>query len=80
MRLPFAAAGTPTGPVADLPRLNNAVPNGRRVFDDVTDIAISIFVDLFQTFGYNIHCAAGAERPLPAHIGRSRPVEEVCAE
>jgi hypothetical protein len=65
---PIAAAGTPTGPVADLLRLNTGVPptppamahrlgllahdasgmatpdaagfpNGRRVFDDVTDIA-----------------------------------------
>lgn len=60
---PIAAAGTPSGPVADLLRLNTGVaptlptattrsrlgllggdaagfPNGRRVFDDVTDIAL----------------------------------------
>jgi hypothetical protein len=60
---PIAAAGTPTGPVADLLRLNTGVaptpyatasrlgvlggdpagfPNGRRVFDDVTDIALRV--------------------------------------
>jgi hypothetical protein len=59
-RPPIAASGTPTGPVADLLRLNTGVPptgagarrrlgvlagdlggfpNGRRVSDDVTDIA-----------------------------------------
>jgi hypothetical protein len=58
---PIAATGTPTGPVADLLRLNTGVeptdpgsasrlgllggdaagfPNGRRVFDDVTDISL----------------------------------------
>jgi hypothetical protein len=62
---PIAAAGTPTGPVADLLRLNTGVaptppdtanrlgllggdvagfPNGRRVFDDVTDIALRLVV------------------------------------
>lgn len=60
---PIAAPGTPTGPVADLLRLNTGVaptpvgsasrlgvlggdpagfPNGRRVFDDVTDIALRV--------------------------------------
>jgi hypothetical protein len=62
-RPPIAAAGTQTGPVADLLRLNTGVPptpltstllnrlgllrgdpagfpNGRRLFDDVTDIAL----------------------------------------
>jgi hypothetical protein len=62
-RPPIAAAGTPTGPVADLLRLNTGVaptsplstiftrlgllggdpagfPNGRRLEDDVTDIAL----------------------------------------
>ena len=60
---PIAAAGTPTGPIADLLRLNTGVPatpfasasrmgvlggdnagfpNGRRVFDDVTDIALRV--------------------------------------
>jgi hypothetical protein len=60
---PIAATGTPTGPVADLLRLNTGVPatppesanrlgllggdpagfpNGRRVYDDVTDIALRL--------------------------------------
>ena len=60
---PIAAPGTPTGPVADLLRLNTGVPptlaadrkrlgllagdpagypNGRRVSDDVTDIAARV--------------------------------------
>jgi hypothetical protein len=60
---PIAAPGTPSGPVADLLRLNTGVPptpltlasrlgvlggdnagfpNGRRVFDDVTDIALRV--------------------------------------
>ena len=60
---PIAAPGTPTGPIADLLRLNTGVaptppgnanrlgllggdaagfPNGRRVFDDVTDIALRL--------------------------------------
>lgn len=62
---PVAASGTPSGPVADLLRLNTGVaptaplsasrlgllggdgagfPNGRRLFDDVTDIALRIVV------------------------------------
>ena len=64
---PIAATGTPSGPVADLLRLNTGVPatpvgstlasrlgvlggdpagfpNGRRVFDDVTDIALRLVV------------------------------------
>lgn len=62
---PIAAPGTPSGPVADLLRLNTGVaptpvlsasrlgllggdaagwPNGRRVFDDVTDIALRLVV------------------------------------
>jgi hypothetical protein len=62
-RPPIAASGTPTGPVADLLRLNTGVaptsagarrrlgalagdfggfPNGRRVSDDVTDIAARV--------------------------------------
>jgi hypothetical protein len=62
-RPPIAAPGTPTGPVADLLRLNTGVaptsagarrrlgalagdfggfPNGRRVSDDVTDIAARV--------------------------------------
>jgi hypothetical protein len=62
---PIAAAGTPSGPIADLLRLNTGVPptpigsanrlgllagdpagfpNGRRVFDDVTDIALRLVV------------------------------------
>ncbi len=62
---PVAAPGTPSGPVADLLRLNTGVaatppatasrlgllggdaagfPNGRRVFDDVTDIALRLVV------------------------------------
>jgi len=60
---PIAAAGTPTGPIADLLRLNTGIaptpvasanrlgvlggdnagfPNGRRVFDDVVDIALRV--------------------------------------
>ena len=60
---PIAASGTPSGPVADLLRLNTGVdptpeasanrlgllrgdpagfPNGRRVFDDVTDITLRL--------------------------------------
>jgi hypothetical protein len=60
---PIAATGTPSGPIADLLRLNTGVPptppasanrlgllgddpagfpNGRRVFDDVTDIALRV--------------------------------------
>jgi len=60
---PIAAEGTPTGPIADLLRLNTGIaatpaggrsrlgllggdpagfPNGRRVFDDVTDIAARV--------------------------------------
>jgi hypothetical protein len=60
---PIAATGTPTGPIADLLRLNTGVsptpaasanrlgvlggdnagfPNGRRVFDDVVDIALRV--------------------------------------
>jgi hypothetical protein len=62
---PIAAAGTPSGPVADLLRLNTGVPptpldrasrlgliggdpagfpNGRRLFDDVTDITLRVAV------------------------------------
>jgi hypothetical protein len=61
---PIAATGTPTGPPADLLRLNTGVPatltgfsrlgilggdpagypNGRRLFDDVTDIALRVVV------------------------------------
>jgi hypothetical protein len=62
---PIAAPGTPSGPVADLLRLNTGVPatppaqasrlgllagdpagypNGRRLFDDVTDIALRAVV------------------------------------
>jgi hypothetical protein len=62
---PIAARGTPTGPVADLLRLNVGIsptafrvasrlgllggdpsgfPNGRRPFDDVTDIALRVVV------------------------------------
>jgi hypothetical protein len=62
---PIAAPGTPTGPIADLLRLNTGVPatpperasrlgliggdpagypNGRRVFDDVTDITLRVGV------------------------------------
>ena len=62
---PIAAAGSPTGPVADLLRLNTGVPatplasasrlgaiagdlggfpNGRRLYDDVTDIALRVVV------------------------------------
>jgi hypothetical protein len=63
-RPPIAAAGTPSGPAADLLRLNTGVaptppdsasrlgliagdpagfPNGRRLFDDVTDIFLRLF-------------------------------------
>jgi hypothetical protein len=64
---PIAATGTPTGPIADLLRLNTGIPptppgstlrsrlgllgndpagfpNGRRVFDDVTDVALRLVV------------------------------------
>jgi hypothetical protein len=62
---PIAAPGTPAGPIADLLRLNTAIPptppgsasrlgllggdpagfpNGRRVFDDVTDVALRLVV------------------------------------
>jgi hypothetical protein len=62
---PIAARGTPSGPVADLLRLNTGVPptpaasgnrlgllggdlagfpNGRRVYDDVTDLALRLVV------------------------------------
>jgi hypothetical protein len=62
---PIAAAGTPTGPIADLLRLNTGVaptapgsasrlgllagdgagfPNGRRLADDVVDIALRVVV------------------------------------
>ncbi len=62
---PIAATGTPTGPIADLLRLNTGVaptppisasrlgllagdaagfPNGRRLFDDVVDIALRVVV------------------------------------
>jgi hypothetical protein len=62
---PIAASGTPSGPIADLLRLNTGVaptlpasasrlgllggdpagfPNGRRVFDDVTDVALRLVV------------------------------------
>ncbi len=62
---PIAAAGTPSGPIADLLRLNTGVaptplgttnrlgliggdpsgfPNGRRLFDDVVDIALRVVV------------------------------------
>lgn len=62
---PIAAAGTPSGPIADLLRLNTGVPatplldasrlgliggdragypNGRRLYDDVTDITLRVAV------------------------------------
>jgi hypothetical protein len=64
---PIAASGTPSGPIADLLRLNTGIPptapgsssvsrlgllggdpagfpNGRRVFDDVTDIVLRLVV------------------------------------
>ncbi len=62
---PIAASGTPTGPIADLLRLNTGVPatplaqvnrlgliggdpagfpNGRRLFDDVTDITLRVAI------------------------------------
>jgi hypothetical protein len=62
---PIAAPGTPSGPIADLLRLNTGVaptpadrasrlgliggdpagyPNGRRLFDDVTDITLRVAV------------------------------------
>jgi hypothetical protein len=76
---PIAAAGTPTGPVADLLRLNTGIsptpqsmrkrmgvlagdlggfPNGRRVSDDVTDIAVRAVAGIlaggnFAGFPYN---------------------------
>jgi hypothetical protein len=74
---PIAAVGTPSGPIADLLRLNTGVgstpvgsasrlgllggdpagfPNGRRVFDDVTDVTLRLVVGgvLLGTFpGFN---------------------------
>ncbi len=71
---PIAAAGTPSGPVADLLRLNTGVaptapasasrlgllggdaagfPNGRRVFDDVTDIALRVVAGVLSP-GFNV--------------------------
>ena len=68
---PIAPAGTPTGPVADLLRLNTGVPptpaakrsrlgalandlggfpNGRRVSDDVTDIALRVVAGVLAGF------------------------------
>ncbi len=72
---PIAAAGTPTGPVADLLRLNTGVPstpqanrsrlgvlggdfagfpNGRRVSDDVTDIAARVVAGGVLVNGFNV--------------------------
>jgi hypothetical protein len=66
---PIAAPGTPSGPVADLLRLNTGVaptppatasrlgllggdaagfPNGRRLFDDVTDLALRAVVGVLN--------------------------------
>jgi hypothetical protein len=66
---PIAAPGTPSGPVADLLRLNTGIaptapgvasrlgllggdsagfPNGRRLFDDVTDIALRAVAGVFN--------------------------------
>ncbi|MBM3812153.1 MAG: DUF4331 domain-containing protein [Acidimicrobiia bacterium] len=71
---PIAAPGTPTGPVADILRLNTGVPatplaqasrlaliggdpagfpNGRRLFDDVTDIALRVVVGGVLVPGFN---------------------------
>ena len=76
---PIAAAGTPSGPIADLLRLNTGVPatppdsasrlgliggdpagypNGRRVFDDVTDITLrvgigGVLIPAFNVFPNN---------------------------
>jgi hypothetical protein len=75
---PIAAPGTPSGPVADLLRLNTGVPatplsqanrlgllagdgagypNGRRVFDDVTDISLravaGVLLSAFNRFPNN---------------------------
>jgi hypothetical protein len=71
---PIAASGTPTGPVADLLRLNVGVsptpfrrasrlgllggdragfPNGRRPFDDVTDIALRVVVGGVLAAGFD---------------------------
>jgi Domain of unknown function (DUF4331) len=83
---PIAAAGTPTGPVADLLRLNTGVPatplgqanrlgliggdpagfpNGRRLFDDVTDITLRVAVGgvlvspRFPGFNPNVNARLG---------------------
>lgn len=71
---PIAAPGTPTGPIADLLRLNTGVgptpepsrsrlgllggdtagfPNGRRVSDDVTDIASRVVAGVLHA-GFNV--------------------------
>ena len=71
---PIAATGTPSGPVADLLRLNTGVaatpessinrlgllagdaagfPNGRRLQDDVTDIALRVAVGGVLAPGFN---------------------------
>lgn len=71
---PIAATGTPSGPVADLLRLNTGVaptapeaasrlgllggdpagfPNGRRLFDDVTDIALRAVAGVLRP-GFNV--------------------------
>jgi hypothetical protein len=71
---PIAAAGTPSGPVADILRLNTGVPatppamanrlgliggdaagfpNGRRLMDDVTDIALRVVVGGVLVQGFN---------------------------
>jgi hypothetical protein len=72
---PIAATGTPTGPVADLLRLNTGVPatplasstrlgliggdaagypNGRRLYDDVTDITLRVGVGGILIPAFNI--------------------------
>ena len=72
---PIAAAGTPTGPVADLLRLNTGIapatkssrkrlgvlandfagfPNGRRVSDDVTDIALRVVAGGVLVRGFDV--------------------------
>lgn len=83
---PIAAPGTPSGPVADLLRLNTGInatpppnvsrlgllggdpagfPNGRRVFDDVTDIVLRVVVGgvlvgpPFSTSGINSRLGDG---------------------
>jgi hypothetical protein len=71
---PIAAAGTPSGPVADLLRLNTGIrptsfqrasrlgllagdkagfPNGRRPFDDVTDIVLRVVVGGVAADGFD---------------------------